>query len=87
MLLLGKKRISPSHLDLTVDRVTSCVARDTANILRKFTPIFQRSHCMQYGRIRIENTTEEQSYSKWGRVITPPIFSSSFQGVKLERQF
>lgn len=58
----------------------------TANLLGKFTHVFQRSHCMQR-RVKIENTTREQSYSKWGGVITLLIFSSSFQGVKLERQF
>lgn len=58
---------------------------DTANVLGKFTDVFQRSHCTQSSRVKIENTTGEQSHSKRGGIITPPIFSSSFQGVKLER--
>lgn len=85
MLLLGKLRFSPSHLDLAIDRATACVARDTGNILWKYT--FQRLHCMQRGRIKTENTTGEKSYSKWERLITLPICGSAFQGVKLERQF
>lgn len=78
-------RFSPSHLDLAIDRVTTCVARNTANIPGEFTAVFQRSQGTQHGRLKTENTAGKQGTGR--RVITAPMLSLTFQGVKLERQF